>query len=339
MVSMPSISGIMMSISTMSIAGSVCEHFDRIAAVVGRDDDHAVFLQHAWSAQRCCACRRRRSALSCPAATPRHRAWLRRHAARVSGITAAARCSRSADCVEQPLERSRLAHDGEAAASALASSLAGSRRRSRAARRAAGTQAGALLDRIEQCPRAEIGRCRHRSPGSRIGLRRSADRAPRRRRPRHFDVALDAGLDRSDRSCAASASRRAASCVARSTNSMQLGQRLVHGVLAIAAAWRGTRSRPACSARSRASSVETTHTGMCRVAGSFFSRSSTRQPSMSGRRMSSVIAIGWYSRASASAAAPCVRDQALEAVFARRFQQDPGEREVVLDDQQHRSPG
>ena len=45
-VSMPSISGIMMSISTMSMSGSVLQDADRVAAVVGRDDHHVVLLQH-----------------------------------------------------------------------------------------------------------------------------------------------------------------------------------------------------------------------------------------------------------------------------------------------------
>ena len=67
--SMPSISGIMMSISTMSMSGVVWQQADGVAAVVGRDDVHVVLLQHAWSGRRCCACRRRRSAPSCrPAA-------------------------------------------------------------------------------------------------------------------------------------------------------------------------------------------------------------------------------------------------------------------------------
>ena len=78
---------------------------------------------------------------------------------------------------------------------------------------------------------------------------------------------------------------------------------------------RSTRSRdtsglemkpiaPESSARSRASSVDTTHTGMWRVERSALSRSSTRQPCMSGRKMSSVSTAGWYSRTMARAAAP-----------------------------------
>ena len=47
MVSMPSISGIMMSISTMSTWPGSAENADRVAAVVGRHDDHVVLLQHA----------------------------------------------------------------------------------------------------------------------------------------------------------------------------------------------------------------------------------------------------------------------------------------------------
>ena len=68
---------------------------------------------------------------------------------------------------------------------------------------------------------------------------------------------------------------------------------------------------------------------------SFLSRSSTRQPSMSGRQMSSVMASGLYSRVRARAAAPERRDQPLEALLAGHVQQEAGEAQVVLDDQQH----
>ena len=46
-VSMPSISGIMMSIRTTSTSGCACSAADRIAAVVVRDDHHVVILEHA----------------------------------------------------------------------------------------------------------------------------------------------------------------------------------------------------------------------------------------------------------------------------------------------------
>ncbi len=46
MVTRPSISGIMMSISTMSICGSAATMADGLAAVVGPDDVHAVLFQH-----------------------------------------------------------------------------------------------------------------------------------------------------------------------------------------------------------------------------------------------------------------------------------------------------
>ena len=59
-------------------------------------------------------------------------------------------------------------------------------------------------------------------------------------------------------------------------------------------------------------------TGMCRVAGSCLSRSSTVQPCMSGRKRSSVIASGWYSRASASASAPRVATSPLKPAARAR---------------------
>ena len=74
---------------------------------------------------------------------------------------------------------------------------------------------------------------------------------------------------------------------------------------------------------------------MWRVAGSSLRLFSTVQPSMSGRKMSSVIAVGRYCRASASAALPAVRDDALEALVARQAEQDARVVRIVLDDEQH----
>ena len=54
----------------------------------------------------------------------------------------------------------------------------------------------------------------------------------------------------------------------------------------------------------RSSSTVTICTGMWRVAESCLSRASTVQPSMSGRKMSSEIALGLCSRTSFSASAP-----------------------------------
>src|SRR5437868_5297280 len=76
---------------------------------------------------------------------------------------------------------------------------------------------------------------------------------------------------------------------------------------------------PELSARWRESSVDTTQIGMCRVARSPLSRSRMRQPSMSGRKMSSVITEGWYSRVIASAAAPCT---ARRVVALRQVQRE-----------------
>jgi hypothetical protein len=59
--------------------------------------------------------------------------------------------------------------------------------------------------------------------------------------------------------------------------------------------WSGVGTKylaPELIARPRESSVEITQTGTCLVDKSFLSRSSTRHPSMSGRKMSSVIACG-----------------------------------------------
>ena len=83
-----------------------------------------------------------------------------------------------------------------------------------------------------------------------------------------------------------------------------------------AAACRGSRSRrhrarAAASRRSRRR-----RSGCAASPDRAFSRSRMRQPSMSGRKMSSVITDGWNSRVSASAPAPLVADEPLEAGLA-----------------------
>ena len=70
-------------------------------------------------------------------------------------------------------------------------------------------------------------------------------------------------------------------------------------------------SAPSRRPRSRSSCTEMMCTGMCRMSGSFFSRSSTVQPSTSLSNRSSVIASGLYCRASPSASAPRCATTAL----------------------------
>ena len=111
----------------------------------------------------------------------------------------------------------------------------------------------------------------------------------------------------------------------------------VEGVLEILGASLGlTRYENAPCARPcwRSSSTDRICTGMCRVAGSSLRLLSTVQPSMSGRKMSSVMAVGRYWRASASAACPRFGDDALEALVARQPEQDARVVRIVLDDQQ-----
>ncbi len=57
---------------------------------------------------------------------------------------------------------------------------------------------------------------------------------------------------------------------------------------------------------------------------------------MSGRKTSSEMAVGLYSRASASASAPVMRDQHLESLVARQIAEHAGIVRIVFDDQQHR---
>ena len=71
---------------------------------------------------------------------------------------------------------------------------------------------------------------------------------------------------------------------------------------------------------------------MWRVAGSCFSWLSTVQPSMSGRKTSSEMALGWYSRARASASAPRMATSTLKPAVVRQIGQDARVVRIVLDD-------
>ena len=62
----------------------------------------------------------------------------------------------------------------------------------------------------------------------------------------------------------------------------QMRYERVQGIFAVTGLGRNAKA-PLLNARSRESSVEMTHTGMCRLARLFLSRSSTRHPSMSGK--------------------------------------------------------
>ena len=69
-------------------------------------------------------------------------------------------------------------------------------------------------------------------------------------------------------------------------------------------------------------------------AGSCLRRSRTTQPSMSGRRRSSVMAAGWSSCASSRAASPYEVVTALKPISCALSTQDAGEPGLVLDDQE-----
>ena len=162
-------------------------------------------------------------------------------------------------------------------------------------RPAAARRPACSLERVEHVAAARGRATARRPPGSRRcrsaqqrrGARAVARRRQlrRRRRPGARRARSRAALVRHRRPAAPARRRATKSLQAASSASST-------SVARSGAAWRRSRARPSSSARSRASSVETTHTGMWRVARSFFSRSSTRQPSMSGRKMSSVIAAG-----------------------------------------------
>ena len=233
--------------------------------------------------------------------------------------TRAARRRRAASARRRPLPASPRRRSPAAAADRRLRSTAppsspSARRRHRADRRPRSR-------RVVRCERLE----RRVAVGDRDDLDVARRRAARRARSRAAGVGLD------DQQRASSAA---------STKSLSVSSSRVEHVLRLdRLGEEADRARPAARARAT-SSVEITQTGMWRVARSFLSRSSTRQPSMSGRKMSSVIAVGLVlarQRQRAGAAACVTRP--LKPLLARRVEQEPGEAEVVLDDQQHAVAG
>ena len=101
-------------------------------------------------------------------------------------------------------------------------------------------------------------------------------------------------------------------------------QRVEHRPCA-GSAWRRTPRAGAQRALARLVGRDDAHRDVPRGRGRSCSRSSTRQPSMSGRWMSSVMASGLYSRVRARADAPQRGDQPLEALLAGRVEQEAGE--------------
>ena len=86
----------------------------------------------------------------------------------------------------------------------------------------------------------------------------------------------------------------------------------------------------------RSSSIEMICTGMCRVSGSSLRLLSTVQPSMSGRKISRVMAVGRYWRASDERLVAAHGDEALESLVPRQAEQHARVMRIVLDDQQDR---
>ena len=280
----------------MSIVGSACEDADRVAAVVGRDDHHARAPPARWTGRRCCACRRRRSAPSCRRSTLVGLVQVLEHLPlglrQLGDVCGAGRTSPGRAAARREWAR-RTVHVSAELLPVRRPRVAGRRRRRSPA---AGRR------RRRPLPR------RRTSSGRR--LRGQRVRRRRRRSRRAARGAFAGGGRRRPRPSPARPSRvqRTRRCAARRAGSGSTTSRLLRaapdevvqrgraGRRALSAALNRlgdeAPARPSASARSRASSVEMTQTGMCRVARSFLSRSSTRQPSMSGRKMSSVIAVG-----------------------------------------------
>ena len=247
----------------------VLQDADRVAAVVGRDDRHVVLLQHASTGRRCCACRRPRSAPSCrpatlvrlvqvaraPAAAPRA-AWPRRGA----GRSAVWSSSRSGEWTP--------AHG--AGIAPAAASRPSSARRCRRRRRSTGSRRARPLASASSAsaPASQVRQRRVDDHAVDAAARAAAAARPRPsadgghlRRPRPPTQLADCG-----RAGPASGSTTSSCRAGRPTKSLQLVEQLVERRRGSGSAWRRRPGAPDASARSRASSVEMTHTGMCRVA-------------------------------------------------------------------------
>ena len=180
-------------------------------------------------------------------------------------------------------------------------------------------------------------RARRRTPGSRRGSLRHARRRPRRssRRASTLTSLAPQRSDRASRAWSRPPTRPAGAVARAAGNARQPVEQRVDDFLALHRL--GDELERARLQRALARLVGRDHAtpGCGASRSSFFSRSSTRQPSMSGRKMSSVIAAGWYSRGQRERRSARRRDDALEALLARGVEQELREAEVVLDDQQH----
>ena len=307
-VAMPSISGIMMSISTTSMPRVVGHAVDRLAAVVGPHDVHAVLFQHGGQ----------REDVAHVVVDDQHALAGQRLGRLVDVVDHAAlelRQARQA-AVQRDQRRRRTASGAPCTSCTVSPSSECQAWRAPSPRRGTGS---AAAGRCLAC--AAIARRKSRGShvaeavlqhhGSRTGCRpapAAAAAAWRRRsrrsaRPRSAPAGRCAPRGRPAPPAGSSRGatrRRAASRACASSTSLE---RIGFSTKA---------SAPDLNARSLLSSVEITHTGTWRSARSCLMRSSTRQPAMSGRCMSSVTAEGLCWLASVSAPAPIVVTRPLK---------------------------
>ena len=274
MVSMPSISGIMMSISTMSIG--VCGRQDAhgVAAVAGGRSRSCRAPRARWSARRCCGCRRPRSAPSGRSSTASD--WCRSSSRRCAclGQPRHVAVQEEGGQIEQPLAASapgaRVMPSQLLQAHARPSCLAIA-----AARAPAGAPSSAVASLHRTCD--HVGDVAPRRARRRSGNRPSCAASAIRSAGRIVRVTTQILAARSH---CTMPSRSAASALDHQQR--RLGRLMKSSRFCRArrrarpwtgSAWRRSPARRPRRRRSRASSVETTHTGMCRVDRSFFSRS------------------------------------------------------------------
>ena len=279
-----------------------------------------------WSARRCCGCRRRRSAPSCRPAPGRRwcRSLERLRAASASRSSSAgagrARSGRAAARGADLLD----AIDRRGQARARSPRVVGQRRVARRRAREVGARAAALEHVLHRRPAASASgqaRIEHHAVDARVAAAPPGPRPPVATAV-DADVAAAEQRQRAARAAARRARRPAGRASAASTIALDRVDDLVERLAGLAAAWDERRARPSSQAALGVLVGEMTYTGMWRVVGSCLRRSSTRQPSMSGSEMSSVMASGVNSRASAERGGAERRDEPLEAVLVGRVEQE-----------------
>ena len=194
---------------------------------------------------------------------------------------------------------------------------------------------GDVLDLLEQLEPDHVGQLEIEDHAVEVAFARAASSARRRCRPHDARILVRRAAPRCAQALAPRRPRRRAALAPAAARTLRSDRTPRRATSRRRRLRRGRRTR---RARARAARVLSTGEDLHRDVARHrivLELIEQRQPSMSGRNMSSEIAVGRYFRASASASAPRGATTHLEARVARQVEQDLARSRIVLDDQHH----